>query len=154
MRNRQSCRERPFVSSAQGLAQGQRVWDNVLDLVEDDGRGLPYPEQSHNGSEDGQADDGLVVRERQEEDIVVFHAVRAVVVATLDERLALLGLGAGWGRGRLRARGPSHLDGGSKRWWSVATRGGSVVGRGVSVISCPAWQDDGQLQAPGRAWKL
>lgn len=95
------------------LGTGDR--EDILDLVEDDAGGLVDAEQAHNGGQHGNSQHELKVGAREEEHIVVFNALRRVIVLALRRlRLGLLAEGRGPRRGgstrgrRLGARRSSH----------------------------------------------
>lgn len=76
---------------------GGRAICNILDLVEDDAGRLVDFKQPHDGGHDGDSQQQLVVRSREEKDIVILHALRAVVFVLFRcDGLGLLGFRWRW----------------------------------------------------------
>jgi len=74
--------------------------EGILDFVEHNARGLVYPEEAHDGCQDGDAHHDLVVGDGEKENIVILDAFGRVVVWTLRLRLGLRLSGVVGGRRR------------------------------------------------------
>lgn len=86
------------------MLENKALWTNVLDFVEDDAGRLVDAEQANNHTNHRNQGHDLVVRHREQEDIVVLDALRPIVIFALCGLRLRLGL-AGGGSLALRRRG-------------------------------------------------